>query len=66
MSRKNSYSLETEVVHYQTGDEYNASVPPLYQTATFKQQSLSNMGNTITQDQEIPQEPNYRTILQKS
>lgn len=44
MSRKNSYSLETEVVHYQTGDEYNASVPPLYQTATFKQQSLSNMG----------------------
>jgi cystathionine beta-lyase len=41
---KKSYSLETELVYSNTGDQYNSSVPPLYQSATFKQPSLSNMG----------------------
>ena len=44
MSPKKSYSLETELVLNKSGDQYNASVPPLYQSATFKQPSLSNMG----------------------
>lgn len=39
-----SYSLETELVFTKSGDQHNASVAPLYQSATFKQQSLSNMG----------------------
>ncbi|CAK7902803.1 cystathionine gamma-lyase [[Candida] anglica] len=39
-----SYSLETELVFSKSSDQYNASVPPLYQSATFKQPSLSNMG----------------------
>lgn len=38
------YSVETELVYSDSGDQYNASVPPLYQSATFKQPSLSNMG----------------------
>lgn len=44
MAPKKSYSLETELVFNKSNDQYNASVPPLYQSATFKQQSLSNMG----------------------
>lgn len=39
-----NYSLETELVLSKLSDQYNASVPPLYQSATFKQESLSNMG----------------------
>ncbi|CAH2354559.1 cystathionine beta-lyase [[Candida] railenensis] len=39
-----SYSIETELVLSKSSDQYNASVPPLYQSATFKQPSLSNMG----------------------
>ncbi|ODV79657.1 cystathionine beta-lyase [Suhomyces tanzawaensis NRRL Y-17324] len=44
MAPKRSYSLETELVLSKSTDQYNASVPPLYQSATFKQPSLSNMG----------------------
>lgn len=44
MPPKKSYSLETEVVNYQSNDQYNSSVPPLYLTATFKQPSVTNMG----------------------
>lgn len=43
MSKK-TYNIETELVYTKSGDQYNASVPPLYQSATFKQESLSNMG----------------------
>lgn len=43
MTKKN-YSIETELVWTKSSDQYNASVPPLYQSATFKQESLSNMG----------------------
>lgn len=39
-----NYSIETELVWTKSTDQYNASVPPLYQSATFKQESLSNMG----------------------
>ncbi|WLF77454.1 homoserine O- acetyltransferase [Lodderomyces elongisporus] len=42
--KEKTYSLETELVLSKSGDQYNASVPPLYQSATFKQPSLSNMG----------------------
>ncbi|RLV87186.1 hypothetical protein JA9_001330 [Meyerozyma sp. JA9] len=38
------YNLETELVLSKSTDQYNASVAPLYQSATFKQPSLSNMG----------------------
>lgn len=38
------YNLETELVFSKSNDQYNASVPPLYQSATFKQGSLDNMG----------------------
>ncbi|CUM65608.1 uncharacterized protein PRCAT00003256001 [Priceomyces carsonii] len=44
MGQKKAYSLETELVLAKSNDQYNASVPPLYQSATFKQPSLSNMG----------------------
>ncbi|KAI3402381.2 STR3 [Candida oxycetoniae] len=44
MAPKKNYSLETELVLSNSGDQYNASVAPLYQSATFKQPSLSNMG----------------------
>lgn len=43
MSKK-SYNIETELVWTKSTDQYNASVAPLYQSATFKQESLSNMG----------------------
>lgn len=39
-----SYSVETELVFNKSTDQHNASVAPLYQSATFKQPSLSNMG----------------------
>lgn len=38
------YKIETELVFSKSTDQHNASVPPLYQSATFKQDSLSNMG----------------------
>lgn len=38
------FNIETELVYNKSSDQYNASVPPLYQSATFKQESLSNMG----------------------
>ncbi|KAG7194502.1 cystathionine beta-lyase [Scheffersomyces spartinae] len=42
---KKSYGLETEIVHSKfTDDPHKASVAPLYQTATFKQKSLTEMG----------------------
>jgi cystathionine beta-lyase len=44
MSPKKSYSIETEVVHYKSADQHNAAVAPLYQSATFKQPSVNNMG----------------------
>lgn len=44
MSGKKHYNLETELVFSKSNDQYNASVPPLYQSATFKQPSLDNMG----------------------
>lgn len=43
MSKK-SYNIETELVWTKSTDQYKASVAPLYQSATFKQESLSNMG----------------------
>ncbi|KAM9907027.1 hypothetical protein OXX69_006573 [Metschnikowia pulcherrima] len=39
-----SYKIETELVFSKSTDQHNASVPPLYQSATFKQNSLSDMG----------------------
>lgn len=41
---RDSYKIETELVFTKLTDQHNASVPPLYQSATFKQDSLSNMG----------------------
>ncbi|ODQ63754.1 cystathionine beta-lyase-like protein [Nadsonia fulvescens var. elongata DSM 6958] len=38
------YTLETELVYSDCTDQYNSSSVPIYQTATFKQTSLSNMG----------------------
>lgn len=38
------YSIETELVYTETTDQYGSSSAPIYQTATFKQESLSNMG----------------------
>lgn len=43
MAPKN-YHIETELVLSKSDDQYMASVPPLYQSATFKQPSLRNMG----------------------
>lgn len=47
MGKKSSnklYLVETELVYSPSGDQYNALVPPLYQSATFKQPSLNDMG----------------------
>lgn len=41
---KKDYSLETLLVFSKSTDQHNASVAPLYQSATFKQESLLNMG----------------------
>lgn len=38
------YSIETELVFTENSDQYKSSSVPIYQTATFKQESLSNMG----------------------
>lgn len=38
------YSLDTELVYTDASDQYRSSSVPIYQTATFKQDSLSNMG----------------------
>ncbi|CAH6718596.1 cystathionine beta-lyase [[Candida] jaroonii] len=42
---KKNYHIETELVLSKSDDQHNASVPPLYQSATFKQPSLHNMGD---------------------
>lgn len=44
MTKTKPYNIETELVLNKSNDQHNASVPPLYQSATFKQESLSNMG----------------------
>lgn len=41
---RNRFRIDTELVFTETTDQYKASCVPLYQTATFKQESLSNMG----------------------
>lgn len=41
---RKQYSLETELVFTEHSDQFKSSSMPLYQTATFKQDSLSNMG----------------------
>jgi cystathionine beta-lyase len=43
------YRMATEIVHVSTasdrpGEHYNASSMPIYQTATFKQESATQMG----------------------
>ena len=44
MGPKKLYGIETELVINRSNDQYNSSVPPLYQSATFKQPSLTDMG----------------------
>lgn len=41
---RRQYSVETELVYTELNDQYKSSSMPLYQTATFKQDSMSNMG----------------------
>ncbi|GME73201.1 unnamed protein product [[Candida] boidinii] len=41
---KKVWSLETEVTRIQHNDSHHSSIAPLYQSATFKQTSLSDMG----------------------
>lgn len=41
---RKQYSIETELVYSEHNDQFKSSSMPLYQTATFKQESLSNMG----------------------
>ncbi|KAK9480197.1 Cys/Met metabolism PLP-dependent enzyme-domain-containing protein [Lipomyces japonicus] len=38
------YKLETEIVYTESNDQYRSSSVPIYQTATFKQASGSEMG----------------------
>lgn len=38
------YNIDTELVWTENSDQYKSSSVPIYQTATFKQDSLSNMG----------------------
>lgn len=38
------FALDTELVFTEHSDQYKSSSVPIYQTATFKQDSLSNMG----------------------
>lgn len=38
------YSLNTLVVSHPNDDQFNASVAPLYQTTTFKQKSITDLG----------------------
>ncbi|KAK9446755.1 Cys/Met metabolism PLP-dependent enzyme-domain-containing protein [Limtongia smithiae] len=44
MDKLHKYKLETEIVFSENKDQYNASSVPIYQTATFKQTSSSDMG----------------------
>ncbi|RKP29261.1 hypothetical protein METBISCDRAFT_31786 [Metschnikowia bicuspidata] len=44
MTETKPHHIEIESVFSNSTDQYNASVPQLYQSATFKQDSLSNMG----------------------
>ncbi|KAA8911613.1 hypothetical protein TRICI_003771 [Trichomonascus ciferrii] len=39
-----TYAIDTELVYTDSNDQYRSSSVPIYQTATFKQDSLSNMG----------------------
>lgn len=39
------YELDTEVVYTDSNDQFRSSSVPIYQTATFKQDSLSQMGD---------------------
>lgn len=39
-----TYAIDTEIVYTDSNDQYRSSSVPIYQTATFKQDSLSNMG----------------------
>lgn len=41
---RRQYSIDTELVLNEHNDQFKSSSMPLYQTATFKQESLSNMG----------------------
>lgn len=41
---KISYSIDTELVYTESNDQYRSSSVPIYQSATFKQDSLNNMG----------------------
>lgn len=38
------FNIDTELVFTETTDQYKSSCVPIYQSATFKQESLSNMG----------------------
>jgi cystathionine beta-lyase len=38
------YHIDTELVYTESSDQYRSSSVPIYQTATFKQDSLTNMG----------------------
>lgn len=38
------YALDTEVVYMDSNDQFRSSSVPIYQSATFKQDSLSDMG----------------------
>ncbi|KAH3680502.1 hypothetical protein WICMUC_000290 [Wickerhamomyces mucosus] len=38
------YSIDTLVVHQPNDDKFNSSIAPLYQTTTFKQKSVSDLG----------------------
>lgn len=44
LNSKFTYQLDTELVYTDSSDQYRSSSVPIYQTATFKQDSLSNMG----------------------
>lgn len=38
------YHMDTDIVYTDSSDQYRSSSVPIYQTATFKQDSLTNMG----------------------
>ncbi|CAN6602942.1 cystathionine gamma-lyase [Trichomonascus vanleenenianus] len=42
--QKKAYAIDTELVYTESSDQYRSSSVPIYQTATFKQDSLTNMG----------------------
>lgn len=43
-STQAKYAIDTELVYTESSDQYRSSSVPIYQTATFKQDSLTNMG----------------------